>query len=179
MKIKLKQLIESIEEQTGKKVSFQDKIILKEAPIDELKKYGIKELRDGLTLGIVKTKFPWILKANIQDAVLGFTNQTGLIWYNGTWKYGVWKYGAWKGGTFESGTWQDGIFHNGTWEYGEWKDGIWKNGDWEDGNWFNGVWYSGTWKDGHWYNGTWEKGDWQGGEWHNGTWKNKYSQKPA
>ena len=49
---------------------------------------GIKELKDGLTLEIIKTKFPWILNAKIKNAVLGFGGYQGSIiyWYDGKWK---------------------------------------------------------------------------------------------
>ena len=43
----------------------------------------IKEFRDGLTQEIIDEKFPWINKADIEDAVLG-TEYSSLVWYNAT-----------------------------------------------------------------------------------------------
>ena len=90
--------------------------------IDSLNKYGIKELRDGLTIEEIKAKYPWILKAKISNVIIGERNGH-LVWYNGTWKDGIWEdgyweYGYWWDGTWESGTWKDGIWHNGIWNNG-------------------------------------------------------------
>lgn len=85
-----------------------------EAKID-LFKCGIKELRDGLTLKRLQEDFPWILKANIKNAIIGLTEDRKLLWYNGVW---IW------------GTWQDGTWFDGDWEYGKWQNGTWGSGTW-------------------------------------------------
>ena len=115
-----------------------------------LSQYGIKELRDGLTIEIIESKFPWILKAKIKDAVIG-QGQGKIIWYGGTWK---------------NGTWEDGAWVLGTWKDGEWNGGIWLNGRWEDGTWESGRWERGTWKNGTWYGGIWKDGVWSSSELH-------------
>lgn len=98
---------------------------------EELAKHGIAELRGDLTLEIIKEKFPWLLKAKIEQAVLGIDSQgeKKLIWYNGIWKSGVWEDGKWFNGTWKSGDWQDGSFSNG-----EFLDGVWHKGKWFGGN---------------------------------------------
>jgi hypothetical protein len=63
--------------------------------------YGIKELRDRLTIEDLQRNYEWILEADISGAVIG-KRDPHLIWYDGVW---------------ENGTWE-----NGTWEGGEWKD---------------------------------------------------------
>ena len=113
-----------------------------------LSQYGIKELRDGLTIEIIESKFPWVLKAKIKDAVLG-QSQRKILWYSGTW----------LNGTRKNGTWLNGTWKNGTWNYGWWYKGTWENGTWKDGWWHNGTWLSGTWKDGVWLNGTWSSSE--------------------
>lgn len=110
----------------------------------EILPYGVKELQDGLTVEELKSKFPWILKAKIKDAVIGEFNGN-LVWYDGTWKGGTWKGGEWFNGTWEDGTWEDG-----TWDKGTWKNGTWDKGTWCDGQWLNGTWTSGTWERGKW-----------------------------
>lgn len=109
----------------------------------------IKGFKDGLNLDIVRKKFPWVLNADIKDAVLGMKNNK-LVWYNGIWQDGYWYSGIWL-------------------------NGIWKNGNWNSGIWKNGTWYNGDWKFGYWYNGTWKMGFWYGGEWHGGKWIGGYS----
>ena len=83
----------------------------------ELSQYGIKELRE-ITLEEIKRDYPWILEAEIKDAIISEGN-TGLVWYDGIWKNGIWEDGTWY-----NGTWQDGVWLNGTWE-----DGIWNSKD--------------------------------------------------
>lgn len=74
--------------------------------------------KDGLTLEIVKQKFPWILKADIDSAILGINSIGKLIWYDGIWHNGVWENGIWKNGLWLAGEW-----YNGTWEEGKWESG--------------------------------------------------------
>jgi len=125
----------------------------------------IIELKDGLTLDIIKEKYPWIFKAEFNDAILG-QDKNGLVWKSGTWKSGTWESGTWK-----NGTWKDGTWYNGTWYNGYWHGGLWLDGTWKGGNWIGGTWHNGTWKDGAWYNGIWENGNWNDGTWYKGTWK--------
>ena len=95
--------------------------------MDEKTKYGIIELRDGLTIGIIEAKYPWLLKAQIESAIVGEHNNY-LVWYNG-----VWKKGAWLGGY-----WRKGIWHSGDWICGIWASGYWMGGYWHGGYWFSG-----------------------------------------
>ena len=130
---------------------------LNEAIDPELKKYGIKELKDGLTIEQIKKEFSWILKAKIKGAILGFKhdkwrNENRFVWYDGVWYDGVWE-----------GRISDAIWYTGTWKNGVWKDGVWYDGIWEDGEWNSGVWVKGTWKDGTRYGGTWKGGVWKTG----------------
>ena len=105
--------------------------------INKLSQYGIKELKDGLTLDKIKSDYSWVLKAVIKDAVLG--EQDGhLLWYKGIWKDGTWR----------DGNWRDGTWKNGVWKCGNWKDGIWYRGYWEGGNWNGGYWKDGS----QWFN---------------------------
>jgi uncharacterized protein (DUF433 family) len=104
-----------------------------EAVDKELKKYGIKELKDNLTLDKIKSDYPWILKAKIKDAILGEDSE-GIKWYDGNWKKGTWKGGTWVEGDWENGTFEDGTFGGGVWYDGVWKDkATWIGGTWEDG----------------------------------------------
>jgi hypothetical protein len=128
---------------------------LNEALDPELKKYGIKELQDDLTLETIKEKFPWILKAKIKNAVLGDSGcetEFKIGWFGGTWLDGTWEDGFWDGGTWEKGTWKkgwwwNGVWKNGTWKSGRWEKGVWKNGTWISGWWLGGKWQSGSWED--------------------------------
>jgi len=138
------------------------KILNEDDSSEDLSNYGIKELRDGLTIDIIKSKLKtdWILRAEIKDVILGLNN-SGLVWYDGTFEGGEWWNGTWKNGTFENGTWIDGTWKDGTWENGVWKDGMWENGTWENGTFGGGIWKDGTWKGGNfksrnWLNGVWE-----------------------
>ncbi len=101
------------------------------------KPLNIKEYKDGLTMDIIKFKFPWLLEedVDIDDTILGYDKSTKkLIWYSGKWNSGTWKDGIWKDGAFFS-------------------KGIWEGGIFEDGM-FNGKWYGGEWKSSNFY-GKW------------------------
>lgn len=157
----------------------------------DFRKYNFR-LVDGLTLVDLSTKYPWILDAEIENAVIG-EDSNGLVWYAGDWICGTWKDGTWYSGRFFDGVWvagtwfsneiQDNIFSvlvrtntnlkfsqwfNGTWISGTWNLGTWHDGTWQNGIWLNGHWLDGTWYDGRWYNGTWKGGDWINGVWYNG-----------
>jgi hypothetical protein len=131
---------------------------------------GIFLYRNGLTLDIIKDKYPWLLEAEIENAIIG-QNEDGFVWYGGDWKNGTFASGAWGGGTFWDGifdgkTWKNGVFYDGTfagetWERGGFHGGTFAGGIWE-GGWFDnkGIFAGGTWKDGYWENGTWEGGTW-------------------
>jgi len=115
-----------------------------------LEDFGIKELKDGLTIERIVADFPWILAADISGATLGVDIDNMLIWYSGIWHSGTWKNGRFLKGTWEGGIWIRGVFENGTWEDGVWMFGLflygtWKNGTWKDGDWNNGDWISGQW----------------------------------
>ncbi len=96
-----------------------------------------KEFKDGLTLDIIKDKFPWLLEedVDIKYAILGYDKSTKkLIWYGGFWWGGTWEDGIWKKGDFRyRGIWKGGIFENGYFE-GKWYGGEWK------GKYFSGEW---------------------------------------
>lgn len=88
---------------------------------------SIKELRDNLTLEEIKEKHSWLLKAQIQNAILGKNEEGILIWYDGVWENGVWVKGIWKNGIWKLGEWHDGIWEDGVWELGRYYQDIWKN----------------------------------------------------
>jgi len=130
--------------------------ILNEDSREDLKKYGINELKNGLTIDILKKKYPWILKATIKDATLG-EDENGLVWgVNGIWISGTWKDGTWKDGEWRNGTWEDGTWKNGSWKKGTFKGGVWEAGYWYDGTFDGGTWEVGTWKKGTFKSGEWE-----------------------
>ena len=148
-------------------------------------------LLDGLTLDIVNNRFPWLLEAEVSDAVVGLNDNSELRWYKGTWESG-----RWFGGEWISGTWKYGDWYGGTWSSQNivdkglsvdvdlnssgstqsiWYTGRWYDGTWNDGTWVNGRWYGGTWERGNWNNGIWNDGIWNygkfiGGIWVTGTW---------
>lgn len=157
----------------------------------DFKKYNFR-LVDGLTLPTLSSKYPWVLEAEIENAVIG-EDSNGLVWYTGDWICGTWKDGTWYSGRFFDGIWVMGTWHsreiqdrifsvlvksnesltysqwfNGTWISGTWNNGTWYNGTWQTGTWLKGHWLDGTWYDGRWYNGTWKGGDWINGVWYNG-----------
>jgi subtilisin-like proprotein convertase family protein len=149
------------------------------------------KLLDGLTLDSVNLRFPWLLEAEVTDAVVGLNDYSELVWYKG-----VWESGRWFGGNWISGTWKYGDWYGGTWNsqniidkgssvdvdlnssgstQSVWFTGRWYDGTWNDGTWVNGRWYGGTWERGIWNNGTWNDGTWNygkfiGGIWVAGTW---------
>ena len=149
-------------------------------------------LVDGLTVETLSLRFPWVLEAEIRNAIIG-TDGSNIIWYKG-----IWECGRWFGGTWISGTWKSGDWYGGTWnakkitdhlisvEVGDntsdkslstWFTGRWYDGTWNDGTWNDGRWYGGTWNDGDWYKGIWNDGTWNngqfsGGIWVVGTWNN-------
>lgn len=147
----------------------------------DTKKYKFK-LLDGLTLDIINDLYPWLLEAEISDAIIGMDANKNLIWYTGIWYCGRW-FGSSNGKT---STWVSGI-----WVSGDWYGGIWKsnsidnklisisvqnisnntNSIWFDGRWYGGTWEAGTWYGGRWYGGTWKTGDWFNGIWNDGTWE--------
>lgn len=147
-------------------------------------------LIDGLTIDTLSLKFPWILEAEITDAIIG-TDGTNLIWYKGTWECGRWFGGTWNSGTWKSGDWYDGTWNAkkivdnlisvdvasntsnkdlSTWYTGRWYDGNWNDGTWHNGRWYGGTWSTGTWNNGTWNDGIWNSGEFSGGIWVEGTW---------
>jgi subtilisin-like proprotein convertase family protein len=149
-------------------------------------------LIDGLTIDTLNLTFPWILEAEIRDAVIGL-DDSGLIWYKGIWESGRWFEGTWTSGTWISGDWYGGTWNsnsitdnilsvvindkssnlvNSEWITGRWYDGTWNNGTWNNGRWYGGTWVTGNWYNGTWNNGTWNNGIFSGGIWVNGTWNN-------
>ena len=142
-------------------------------------------LVDGLTIETLSLRFPWILEAEIRNAIIG-TDGSNIVWYKG-----IWECGRWFGGTWTSGTWKSGDWYGGTWNakkitdhlisveianntsdksLSTWFTGRWYGGTWNDGTWVDGRWYGGTWNDGDWYKGIWNDGTWNNGEFSGGIW---------
>ena len=148
---------------------------------------------DGLSLEEVSNLFPWILEAEINNAVIGLDSD-GLVWYSGDWLCGRWFGGTWYSGRWVSGDWYDGFWFSfntidnvisikvdksfsdpavskwfgGRWFDGDWYDGTWYNGRRYAGDWGNGLWYNGIWNDGYWFDGIFSGGVWVLGTWETG-----------
>jgi hypothetical protein len=172
-----------------------DNIILKDniySLIDvDFEKY-IFRLIDGLNIETISIQYPWILEAEMSNALIGL-NQGNLVWYKGTWLCGRWFGGVWESGVWKSGDWYGGIFNShivtdnkisakiddetidhskSLWYNGRWFDGVWNSGTWNNGRWYSGIWNDGLWYNGIWNNGTWNDGEFQGGIWIFGIWNN-------
>ena len=89
---------------------------------------GVITFKNGLSVEIIKEKYPWLMQAKFKNAVIG-KNENGIVWYRGTWIDGTWENGTWLDGTWENGTWLDGVWEDGVWEDGVWEDGIWEVGE--------------------------------------------------
>jgi len=129
----------------------------------------IKRLEDGLTVDMLKSRYPWVLEANIENAVIGL-NGNNICWYGGTWHDGVWRDGIWKMGTFAGGTWEDGRFYFGTfagerWKNGRFHGGKFAGGIWESGEFHGGTFAGETWESGEWYHTKVNLAIWESGEW--------------
>lgn len=77
-------------------------------------KYGIKELKDGLTLDDIKNDFPWLLEFKSgeeahRDAIIGLKGGT-IKWYGGTCYVDEWP----------EGIFDEGKFHGRIWTGGKW-----------------------------------------------------------
>lgn len=146
---------------------------------------------DGLSLVTLSELYPWVLEADISNALIGMDN-FGLVWYSGIWRCGRWFGGTWIQGEWFSGDWYDGIWNSlniinniisvkvdksySDRRLSKWYNGRWFSGVWNNGTWYNGRWYSGKWKNGSWFNGIWNDGEWQsgfflGGIWIDGMWE--------
>jgi hypothetical protein len=146
---------------------------------------------DGLSISIISERFPWILNADISNAIIGY-DESGLIWYSGNWNSG-----RWFGSKWYSGKWLSGDWYTGTWESkkatfdnismsvsntsdnisSKWFGGRWFGGQWDSGSWYSGrmysvTWNGGIWNGGIWNGGTWVNGEFKGGIWVSGIWKN-------
>jgi len=147
-------------------------------------------LVDGLTVETLSLNYPWILEAEITDAIIG-TDANNIIWYKGNWECGRWFGGTWMSGIWKSGDWYGGTWNAkkikdnlisvevanntsdkslSTWFSGRWYDGTWNDGVWVDGRWYGGTWNTGDWYKGTWNDGTWNDGEFSGGIWIAGTW---------
>jgi hypothetical protein len=148
---------------------------------------------DGLNLITLSQKYPWILEAEIEGAVIG-ENENGLVWYTGIWLCGRWFGGTWYSGEWRGGTWYGGTWYSnsvdikglnakvnlniqnnqfskwfaGNWISGIWNAGLWFDGEWRDGTWNRGEWFDGTWNDGIWNSGLFKGGVWVDGKWYSG-----------
>jgi subtilisin-like proprotein convertase family protein len=151
-------------------------------------------LVDGLTFDDLNSKFPWILEAEISEAIIGQDSDSNLVWYNGIWEFGRWFGGTWYSGTWKYGDWYGGVWNSknikdmklsidvdsntedntksvwytGRWYDGTWNDGTWLSGRFYGGNWNKGLWYNGIWNDGIWNNGRFNGGIWVTGDWNGG-----------
>ena len=65
----------------------------------DLNKYKFR-LIDGLDLETLSSLHPWMLEAEISDAVIGLDGSGNLNWYKG-----IWYCGRWFGGNWISGYW--------------------------------------------------------------------------
>ena len=147
-------------------------------------------LIDGLTVETLSLNYPWILEAEITDAIIG-TDGNSIVWYKGNWECGRWFGGTWMSGIWKSGDWYAGTWNAkkikdnlisvevatntsdkslSTWFSGRWYDGTWNDGVWVDGRWYGGTWNTGDWYKGTWNDGTWNDGEFSGGIWITGTW---------
>lgn len=173
---------QSVEIETKNWKVVNDSYDLKNLNLD---KYKFR-LIDGLDLVALNAQYPWILEAEISDAIIGRGKTGELIWYKG-----IWYCGRWFGGTWISGSWLSGDFYEGVWTSKKitdglievkvddlstnfrssvWYDGRWFGGTWENGTWYNGRWYGGNWKNGRWFDGIWNDGTWDNGEFQSGIW---------
>ena len=150
----------------------------------DLAKYKFQFV-DGLSLDEVNTNFPWLLEAEISDAIIG-RDTNGPIWYSGTWRCGRWFGGTWVSGKWLGGDWYDGTWNSYNTKYkvtsvqvdtsyidnttSKWFGGRWFNGTWNGGTWYGGRRYAGDWKQGNWYNGIWNDGHWYSGNFEGGIW---------
>jgi hypothetical protein len=149
-------------------------------------------LVDNLNLQILSAKYPWLLEAEIEDAIIGH-NGTQSIWYDGLWECGRWFDGIWMSGQWLGGDWYNGTWYSynikdnftdiivdknfsdinrSKWYGGRWYDGTRYDGKWYNGSWYNGTWINGTWYGGRWNDGLWKNGSFIGGDWVRGTWEN-------
>lgn len=156
----------------------------------DINKYKFR-LIDGLDLETLNSLFPWVLEAEISDAVIGLDGSGNLNWYKGVWYCGRWFGGNWISGYWLSGDWYSGNWtsksitnnilsvkvdnqntntHSSLWYGGRWFDGNWENGTWYDGRWYGGTHYNGRWFNGTWNDGIWVNGIFQGGIWVLGQW---------
>lgn len=146
-------------------------------------------LVDGLTIETLSLSYPWILEAEITDAIIG-KDGNNIVWYKGNWECGRWFGGTWMSGVWKSGDWYGGTWNAkkikdnlisvevgnnsdktlSTWFSGRWYDGTWNDGVWVDGRWYGGTWNTGDWYKGTWNDGIWNDGEFSGGVWVTGTW---------
>ena len=148
-------------------------------------------LIDGLDVELLSRNYSWIYEAEISEAVIG-RDESGIVWYKGTWECGRWFGGTWISGSWVSGDWYDGVWKSkllkdnyltididqkqsdstqSIWFSGRWFDGEWEDGTWLSGRWYDGTWNNGVWLDGTWNNGTWKNGQFNGGIWVLGNWE--------
>lgn len=158
----------------------------------DFNKYRFR-LIDNLNIDMINSYFPWLLEAEISNALIGISDKNELIWYKGNWIFGRWFGGIWQSGKWLSGDWYDGTWNSNkindeklsanvdektndysqsTWYNGRWYDGNWNGGNWINGRWYNGTWSNGVWNNGIWNNGIWNNGEFKGGVWLSGDWNN-------
>lgn len=138
----------------------------------DLNKYKFK-LLDNLSLPKLNDEYPWILEAELEDAVIG-QEKGSIVFYKG-----IWHCGRWFGSTWYSGVWRNGQWYGGTFSANNVTIGqntakidkninnnslsLWYNGDFRGGNFNNSTWLGGNF-----YNGNIIGTEWYGGTFHNG-----------
>ena len=80
---------------------------------------GVITFKNGLSVEIIKEKYPWLMQAKFKNAVIGKDLDGLIVWYKGTWYDGTWENGTWLDGVWEDGVWEDGVWEDGIWEAGE------------------------------------------------------------
>lgn len=154
-------------------------------------------LTDQLDLVKLNKYYPWVLNADVRNAVIGeedyqitvTSDLTGiseiqtvkrLRWYTGTWYCGTWENGAWYNGSAYNIKWLRGDWYSQKVSnvYNIWKidtaenesNSQWFSGIFGSGTWHNGTWFSGLWQSGTHIKGIWYGGTWLNGQWSDGTW---------
>lgn len=157
----------------------------------DLTMYKFK-LLDGLTVMELEQRFPWVLEAELENAIIGLENNE-IVFYSGIWHCGRWFGSNWYSGIWRSGQWYKGTFNSllvdinpikatvnfktsdtnySKWYNGDFRGGVWNNGSWFNGNFYSGIWNNGYWVNGTFHTGTWNNGQFTGGVWLSGEWFN-------
>jgi len=88
----------------------------------------IKAFWQNMSQEVIDRKYPWLNNCNIKNAILGESDDYGLVWFSGTLTEGTWKNGLWVSGLMENAVWENGCWWNGVAKNVEWLNGEWQNG---------------------------------------------------